>query len=128
MWWMFTALFGNKTLKLFYASDLMGTWTEHPKSPIIENDVNTARPGGRPFILDGELYRIGQDCYPTYGRQLHAFHITDISTTTYEEKKIDIPLIKASSKGWNADAMHHIDPYQLSEDTWISPVDGQGYL
>ncbi len=128
MWWMFTARPGNETLRLFYTADLRGQWSEHPQSPLIENDPSRARPGGRPFMLDGKLYRIGQDCFPTYGRQVHAFHITDINTATYAEQKIDIPLVKASSRGWNAEAMHHVDLHLLDEGTWISPVDGQGYL
>ena len=128
MWWMFVAPLGNETLRLFYASDLMGPWTEHPRSPVVEKDKDIARPGGRPLIIDGNLYRMGQDCYPTYGNQVFAFQITDISTTTYKEKKIDIPLVKASSKGWNADAMHHVDLHQISNNKWIAAVDALGKL
>ncbi len=128
MWWMFVARSGNETLRLFYASDLMGTWTEHPLSPVVEKDLNIARPGGRPIVMDGILYRMGQDCYPTYGNQLRAFQITDISTTTYKEKMIDVPIIKATSTGWNADAMHHVDLHRIRRNLWITPVDGQGNL
>jgi hypothetical protein len=126
MWWMFTMRSGNETLRLFYAQDLKGPWTEHPESPIVEKDLNIARPGGRPFIIDGILYRLGQDCYPTYGNQVHAFQITDISTKTYSEKMIETPLVKASSQGWNAEAMHHIDAYQIATNKWIAVVDALG--
>lgn len=126
MWWMFVARLGNETLRLFYAADLKGQWNEHPLSPIVAKDLNIARPGGRPLVIDGTLYRIGQDCYPTYGNQVFAFQITDISTTTYKEKMIDTPLVKATSKGWNADAMHHVDLHQLSKNKWIAAVDGLG--
>jgi hypothetical protein len=80
MWWMFTVRPGNETLRLFYAFDLKGPWTEHPQSPIVKKDLNIARPAGRPFVIDGILYRLGMDCYPTYGKQVHAFQIMDIST------------------------------------------------
>lgn len=126
MWWMFIARLGNETLRLFYASDLKGPWTEHPLSPIVKKDLNTARPAGRPFVIDGTLYRLGQDCYPTYGNQVHAFQITDISTRTYSEKMIDTPLVKASSKGWNAEAMHHVDAHQIGKNRWIAAVDALG--
>lgn len=126
MWWMFTMRSGNETLRLLYAPDLKGPWTEHPQSPIVKKDLNTARPGGRPFIIDGILYRLGQDCYPTYGNQVHAFQITDISTRTYAEKMIDTPLVKASSKGWNAEAMHHVDVHQIGKNRWIAVVDALG--
>jgi len=126
MWWMFVSPVGNETLRLFYAPDLKGPWTEHPRSPVVAKDKNIARPGGRPLVIDGSLYRLGQDCDPTYGNQVFAFQITDISTTAYKEKMIDIPLVKASSKGWNADAMHHVDAHQISRNKWIAAIDALG--
>lgn len=126
MWWMFAVRSGNETLRLFHAADLNGPWTEHPQSPIVEKDLNTARPGGRPFVLDGKLYRLGQDCYPTYGNQVRAFEITEISATTYSEKMVDTPLVKASSKGWNSKSMHHVDAHQIGKDKWIAAVDALG--
>jgi len=125
-WWMFTVRPGNETLRLFYAENLRGPWTEHPQSPVIEKDLNTARPGGRPFVFDGKLYRLGQDCYPTYGNQLHAFEITEISESTYSERMVETPLVRASSKGWNAEAMHHVDAHQIGEGKWIAVVDALG--
>ena len=126
MWWMFTGTPGNDGLRLFYARDLKGAWTEHPLSPIIKKDLRTARPAGRPFVIDGTLYRLGQDCYPTYGNQVHAFRITDISPSKYAEDMIDAPLVKSSSKGWNAEAMHHVDAHQKGKDEWIAVVDALG--
>lgn len=126
MWWMFTVRPDNATLRLFYSSGLKGPWTEHPRSPVVDNDLNIARPGGRPFVIDGILYRLGQDCYPTYGNQVHAFQITDISTTIYSEKMIDSPLVRASSKGWNAEAMHHVDAHEIGRNKWIAAVDALG--
>ena len=126
MWWMFTIPSGNETLRLFYALDLMGPWNEHPQSPIVKKDLNTARPGGRPFVIDGVLYRLGQDCYPTYGNQVRAFQVTRINTKSYSEKMIDTPLVKSSSKGWNAEAMHHLDVHQIDRNNWIGAVDALG--
>jgi hypothetical protein len=126
MWWMFICVEGNDTLRLFYASDFKGPWTEHPLSPVIKKDLHTARPAGRPFLFEGRLYRLGQDCLPVYGYQVHAFQITDISTKTYAEKMIDAPVVKASSKGWNAQAMHHVDAHQIGRNRWIAAVDALG--
>jgi hypothetical protein len=128
MWWMFVARPGNETLRLFYASDFKGKWTEHPKSPIVEKDLDTARPGGRPIVVDGVLYRIGQDCYPTYGNQAFAYRITEISTTDYKEEKIEPALVAASKKGWNAESMHHVDLHQIGKNKWIAAVDAQGFF
>lgn len=126
MWWLFVARSGNETLRLFYASDLLGNWTEHPMSPIVKKDLNTARPGGRPFVVNGALYRLGQDCYPTYGNQVYAFQITDISASNYAEKMIDGPLVKSTSKGWNSEAMHHVDAFRTGRKEWIAVVDALG--
>ena len=123
---MFIVRPDNATLRLFYASEPKGPWTEHPRSPVVDNDPNIARPGGRPFVIDGTLYRLGQDCYPTYGNQVHAFQITEISTTAYSEKMMDPPLVQASSKGWNAEAMHHVDTHQIGKNKWIAAVDALG--
>jgi len=128
-WWMFVAPQGdNDTLRLFFASDLTGTWTEHPQSPIVKKDQNIARPGGRLLVVDGALYRMGQDCHPTYGNQVHAFQVNQISTTAYRETKIEPPLIRATSKGWNAKAMHHIDFHSKGKKKWIAAVDALGIL
>lgn len=127
MWWMFVCGKGNATLRLFYASDFRGPWTEHPKSPIIKNDLHTARTAGRPFVLAGKLYRLGMDCLPVYGYQVHAFEVTDITTSTYAEKMIDTPVVKASGKGWNAEAMHTVDAHQIGQNQWIAAVDALGY-
>jgi len=126
MWWMFICRPGNDTLRLFYARDFKGPWTEHPSSPIVNKDLKTARPGGRPFVLDGKLYRLGQDCSQTYGYQVRAFQITAISPTTYAETMVDSPVVKASAKGWNAEAMHHVDAHEIGHGRWIAAVDALG--
>lgn len=127
IWWMFTGVPGNASLRLFYARDFRGPWTEHPMSPLIKNDLHTARPAGRPFILNGKLYRLGMDCLPVYGYQVHAFEITEISTTKYAEKMLETPVVKASGRGWNAEAMHHVDTHQIGRNQWIATVDALGY-
>ena len=70
-------------------------------------------------MIDGVLYRLGMDCYPVYGSQARAFRITDLSPSTYVEKMIET-LVKASSKGWNALAMHHVDAFR----TWWTHLAG----
>ena len=125
-WWLFTAREGNETLRLFMADSLTGPWTEHPQSPVVARDLNTARPAGRPFVLDGVLYRLGQDCDPTYGNQVRAFRITEISPATYREEMIETPLVKATGRGWNSEAMHHVDFHSLGGGRGIAVVDALG--
>ena len=126
LWWLFTSPSGNDTLRLFYASDFRGPWKEHPLSPVIKKDLRTARPAGRPFVIDGSLYRLGQDCYPTYGRAVRAFQITEITSTTYAETIVEAPVVEASGKGWNSDGMHLVDAQRTGTGQWIAVVDALG--
>lgn len=125
-WWMFVARPGNATLRLLYASDLKGTWTEHPRSPIVANDLNIARPAGRPVVIDGILYRLAQDCFPTYGNSVVSFKVTEISRTAYREERIETPLVQASSRGWNSEGMHQLDAHPAGAGRWIAAVDALG--
>jgi len=127
-WWMFVSPEGNRTLRLFYASELTGDWAEHPMSPIIEENPDIARPAGRVMVYQGSLYRLGQDCAPTYGNQVHAFRVTEISPANYREEMIKAPVVRADSEGWNSKAMHHVDPRQLEDGTWIAAVDALGAI
>ena len=53
--------------------------------------------------------------------------INRLTTTEYAEEKITSnPIIKASSFGWNANAMHHIDPVKISENNLFSIVSNTG--
>ena len=123
-WWLFVSFVGNDTLRLYHADRLEGPWVEHPESPIVRQDPNIARPGGRVFQMDGRLYRFAQDDYPTYGNQLHAFEITELTTTAYVEiPTSDEPILHASRTGWNELGMHHADPHFV-EGRWIVYVDG----
>ncbi len=127
-WWLFTETNPDlkfDTLCLYYADDLMGPWIEHPKSPVVEGDANIARPGGRVLIFENRVFRFTQDDEPTYGNQLRAFEITELTTKSYKEKEvIGNPILKATGTGWNGEGMHHIDPHQVDKEKWIACVEG----
>jgi hypothetical protein len=126
-WWLFTSQTGNSILRLYYADDLLGPWVEHPKSPIVKDNANIARPGGRVLIFEDRIYRFTQDSDPSYGNKLWAFEITDLTPTSYiEELAKKEPVLIASGKGWNGQAMHQLDPVQVDTDSWIAAVDGFG--
>lgn len=113
-------------LRLYYSDNLIGPWTEHPDSPIIV-DPNIARPGGRVLVFDDRIFRYTQDTYPTYGNQVRAFEITELSPTSYKEKPVaENPILEANGSGWNELGMHHVDPHQFGKDSWIAAVDGLG--
>jgi hypothetical protein len=127
-WWLFVDAspgMQHNTLRLFWAETLTGLWFEHPLSPIIAGNPHIARPAGRLLALENKLVRYAQDCYPTYGTQIHAFEITELSTTEYQEQEIGKnPVITASHQGWNESGMHQIDPHLTEDGSWIACVDG----
>ena len=126
-WWMFVSVQENDVLNLYFSDTLMGEWKKHPKSPVARNNAHISRPGGRLFEFSNKLFRIAQDDSPNYGSQVYMFEIMKINENEYKEKPVsDAPIIKGSGKGWNADAMHHIDFFDVKNNQWTAIVDGLG--
>jgi hypothetical protein len=130
-WWMYvsTSPWGDGTLRLFGADSLAGEWREHPASPLVVDDPNGARPGGRVVSLDGRLLRFAQDDYPGFGNRLVAFEILRLTPDLYEERRVEGgPVLQASGSGWNADGMHHADAHRIGSHRWIACVDGGRWI
>jgi hypothetical protein len=127
-WWLFSCETSNETLRLFHADDLQGPWIEHRASPIVRGDPHRARPSGRALVHDGRLYRYTMDVAPPIGtHRVFAYEITGITPETYSERLVqDAPILEPAGNGWNGEAMHQIDPVQLTDDRWIASVDGFG--
>lgn len=128
-WWLFAGC-GDlpcraDTLRLFHADEMMGTWQEHPASPIITDDPTIARPCGRVVLCDGYLLRFAQDCHPYYGQRVRAFVIMELTLTSYIERPASHdPILRESHQGWNECGMHHMDAHQLPDGKWLACVDG----
>uniref|UniRef100_A0A7N0TLU7 Glucosamine inositolphosphorylceramide transferase 1 n=1 Tax=Kalanchoe fedtschenkoi TaxID=63787 RepID=A0A7N0TLU7_KALFE len=117
----------NGELEIYYGSSPLGPWRPHKKNPIYNVDKSLgARNGGRPFIYNGNLYRVGQDCGETYGRRARVFKVELLNTNEFVE--VEVPLgMEEPSKGrnaWNGARYHHLDAQQLSSGMWIAVVDG----
>lgn len=128
LWWMFVCPTPetHDTLALYYAESLRGPWQAHPHNPLIQGDAQRARPGGRVTRWGTTLLRFAQDDAPYYGRQVRAFAITSLSPTHYAEQELAVsPIFTPSGSGWNARGIHHVDPQQLPDATWLASVDGQ---
>ena len=128
-WWLFTETnpeVKHDCLRLYFADELTGPWIEHPKSPIVKDNAKIARPAGRVLVQGTQIVRYAQDCSVSYGFQVHAFKITELTTKNYAEEKLrSEPILAPSSSGWNADGMHHIDAHRVIADRWIACVDGR---
>ncbi len=90
-WWLFAGQRDNEKasiseeLSIFYSDDLFaGDWTEHPCNPVV-SDIRCARPAGKLFYRNGNLYRPAQDCRNTYGGAIDIRKVDVLTTERYEE-------------------------------------------
>lgn len=127
-WWLFAAAVSNDTLHLYHADNLFGPWEEHPASPIVVDNPHIARPSGRVTIFEDRLYRYTMDVNPPVGsHQVFALEITELTPTTYAEQLArPEAIIGPSGQGWNAQAMHQLDPQPFRSGRWLASVDGFG--
>ena len=124
-WWMFVSTGKSSVLNLYYSENLLTGWQSHPMNPIVKLDKNISRPGGRVIVYNDKFYRLTQDDDPSYGIQVFAFEITELTEKTYEEKMVsETPVVTKTGNGWNAAGMHHVDPHKVG-NKWISVVDGR---
>ncbi|MQL74797.1 hypothetical protein Taro_007169 [Colocasia esculenta] len=132
-YWLFASDFSrfgtekNAELEIWYSDSPLGFWKQHKRNPIYRSDKSLgARNGGRPFIYEGYLYRLGQDCSGTYGRSLRLYKVEKLSTDDYRE--VSVPLqIEMADKGryaWNGIRHHHLDAQKLPSGGWIAVMDG----
>ncbi len=86
-WWLFLTDHDrddNGELLLFHAPELTGPWSAHPLNPVVR-DVRCARPAGTPFVVDGTLYRPGQDSSRTYGGRVALARVDALTPRIYHE-------------------------------------------
>ncbi len=66
-WWLFCTVAGThrqshlSDLHVWHAPAPWGSWEPHRLQPV-KADLCSSRPAGRPFVVDGTLYRPAQDC------------------------------------------------------------------
>lgn len=89
-WWLFASqegMYSNTELFVFHSDRPDGGWQAHANNPV-KCDIRSARPGGTPFVLDGKLYRPGQDCSTTYGAAVVIHEVTELSETQFSEQAV----------------------------------------
>ena len=107
------------SLELFHAPDPIGPWVPHSLNPVFVGDPSSgARMAGRLVVSDGTLYRFGQDCGRMYGHKIVAFRIDELTTTGYNETRVQLDYKKLGSgfATWNGVRAHHIDAQQVSAE------------
>ena len=78
-WWLFFSSAADRlhrmgSLHAVWADKLEGPWTPVGSGPI-RLDLQGARPGGRLFLLDGNVVLPTQDCSSTYGGAIRLLHL-----------------------------------------------------
>ena len=90
-WWLFSNVCEgaesreNTDLRIWHAPEPWGPWTAHAKEPA-KRDVRSSRPAGRPFVIDGVLFRPAQDCGPRYGARVAINRVTALTPTEFAEE------------------------------------------
>lgn len=89
-WWALCTRWSHgSTLALhaFHAESPRGPWAPHALNPIVV-DVTRARPAGQPFVVDGVLYRPGQDCSRSYGGGIVISRVDELTPDAYRETEV----------------------------------------
>lgn len=117
----------NGQLEIWHSSSPLGPWRPHKKNPIHNIDKSLgARNGGRPFKYEGNLYRVGQDCGDTYGRQVRIFKIETLTSDEYREVEVPLGFVEPNKgrNAWNGARYHHLDVQHLPSGGWVGVMDG----
>ena len=117
----------NAELQIFHAESPLGPWTRHFLNPVMYGNVRAgARMGGRILKHNDKLYRFGQDCGGTYGRNVNAFRIDVLSPTEFDQTRVKFTARRTSQGpgAWNGVRRHHVDGLQLRDGSWVAVMDG----
>jgi len=120
-WWLFFTLrkYSTAQLYIYYADSIIGVYKPHPRNPV-KTDVRSSRPGGTPFIHDGNLYRPAQDCSVTYGGHVVINKVKCLTPDEFEEVPVTtVYPIKKSSFSRGLHTLSGVGPYTL--------IDGKHY-
>ncbi|MDP3091192.1 MAG: hypothetical protein Q8N04_10965 [Nitrospira sp.] len=127
-WWLFTVSDAGETgeaLRLYWADELLGSWGEHPQSPIGLAHPSAMRLAGRIVAHEGRLVRFAQVREPGHGPVVRAFLITELTPTRYSEIPCSPdPLRSSEGRGWNRSSLSHVDAHCMGDGQWMACVDG----
>lgn len=125
-WWLFACPrpWKHDELHIFHSRDLMSGWQAHPLNPIITEDPQRARPGGRSVVWEKTLLRFAQDCTPHYGARVRAFEVDALTPSSFNEREAQQSPILVPGDGWNRMGIHHVDAHGVGDQSWIGCVDG----
>lgn len=85
-WWLActSAQAPDRKLFLWYADDLDGPWSPHPRNPV-KDDPGSATPAGPPFVWQGTLYRPAQDRSPGHAARIVLNAVEELTPDRFRE-------------------------------------------
>jgi hypothetical protein len=91
-WWMFANVgvegaLNYDELCIFHAPTPLGPWTPHRRNPV-KSDARCARPAGRLFYWNGDLYRPSQDCSGKYGSAIVINKVVRLDASEFREEAV----------------------------------------
>ena len=89
-WWMFATRRdrgANHSLSIWHAPEPLGPWSPHAANPV-KIDARSARPGGRPYVVDGVLFRPSQDSSRAYGGRIVINRVDVLTPTAFSEQQV----------------------------------------
>ncbi|GJN23714.1 hypothetical protein PR202_gb11384 [Eleusine coracana subsp. coracana] len=120
-----------RTRRSLYLVQQLTPWpldSTQKQNPIHSTDNRpSARNGGRPFIYNSNLYRVGKDNGGGSGHGIKVFKVEVLTTNKYMEVEVPFVLDKPlkGRNSWNGARSHHLDAQQLpSGQIWIGLMDG----
>lgn len=130
-WHLLAASGGSATLRCFTAPALLGPWSEHPSSPVVDGGSRVARPGGRVVELDdGRWVRFAQDAREVYGGGLEMFAfglpLAADGVRGVPLGRVAAPAEPAGRTAWTELGLHTLDAHRTA-DGWVASLDGRGY-
>lgn len=105
-WWLLytrPSLHGAYRLHALYADSPLGPFSRHALDPL-KQDIRWARNGGKPFRLEGQLYRPTQVCSQTYGQALMIQRVEELTPTSFGE----VPVMRLDPRPPYPDGLHHL--------------------
>ncbi|TXD68594.1 glucosamine inositolphosphorylceramide transferase family protein [Aequorivita lipolytica] len=121
MWYLFTS--SEKGMDIFFTPDILTQpLRPHPQNPVC-TDAKYERCGGGVVSIDGQLYRLAQDCSEEYGKSLHILKINALDEKDYSEELYRENYLEGSEK-WNYNGGHHLSFANFKEKNIIA-TDGK---
>lgn len=102
MYYLMTTVNDGKRniLKLYISDKFDEGYREHPMSPV-STDNMYGRNAGNLLEIDGQLYRVAQDCEKRYGDNVNLLVIKEMTKTSYHEQIVKKSIIPTEIPFYN---------------------------